>query len=189
MGIKGRDILIWLFYLGSTTVVVLSFAGYVNVAKVILLIDIAVVFKVALLSLKARSATKKSRERGFKLLTLLPVSRSYANILLRFISLDVFFTNAYELHVDRKDKYIPEFERLIREDLELLSKVSQQKITLYIWETNVPIPSKFRRRIKSLQNQGLAVWEKGRWPVPAPPFVYKNKIKKYVRRGALVLID
>ncbi|QGP93377.1 hypothetical protein MGLY_27850 [Neomoorella glycerini] len=124
-----------------------------------------------------------SREAGFRLLVLVPISSLLAWAVLFFSGAKLKtrkIRRAFELHIaDRRKHRLAEFTGLLASDLSLLAG-GLEPGTLIIWETRAPVPSAFRRYIRRKQAAGEAVWEKGGWG-PARRFA-----ARLARRGALV---
>ncbi|WP_406676449.1 hypothetical protein [Moorella sp. ACPs] len=124
-----------------------------------------------------------SREAGFRLLVLVPISSLLARAVLFFSGAKLKpgkNRRAFELHIAASRKYrLAEFTGLLASDLSLLAG-GLEPGTLIIWETRAPVPSAFRRYIRQKQRLGEAVWEKGGW----------GPVRRFaafpVRRGALV---
>lgn len=189
MGTKGRDLVIWVFYIISILEVVLSFSKNLPAARSVMLVNILLLLMVVKFNLKVRAAKVRSKDDGLKLLVTLPISAVYARWLMAISKTRIdtdFVDEAAELHVNNKCRYNPaEFVQLMEKDLDLLKSSPGKR--LYIWETNVPVPCEFRQLIKQMVTREQAVWQKGRWPVPAPPLISGHNKGKYIRRGAIIV--
>lgn len=189
MGVKAIYLLIWSCYLMTPVTFVAGLVGYNKVALALYVLDLFLVIPVICFYIRTQVAKRKSKRLGLTTLVLLPVSRRYVTFLLRLgkKSINLDFQNAYELHVNKTKKIDPkEFNQLMINDLALLKEKLNN--VLFIWETNVPIPGEFRKLIKQEEQKGMAVWQKGGWPIKAPPLTVNLKFnKKYVRHGAFIL--
>lgn len=187
MGVKGRDLLFWPYIAFWLITILLSLNGYKTGSLLTLTIMLLFLLGLVGFYFKVMSAKRRSKKQGLKVILLLPVSRRYVNWLFRYSEgiLDKPFAQAFEIHVNTQKRLDPkDFTRMLREDLKFLQ--DNLLCTLFIWETNVPIPQYFRQLIKRAEVQGLAFWNKGRWPMQIPA-VSKARKKKYARHGAFLL--
>ncbi|RDV81189.1 hypothetical protein [Ammonifex thiophilus] len=175
MGAKGRDLLLWLFFLLA------PLAPFFK----------ALVLPLALLALGYFSffpylarAGKKSRELGLKWVVLLPLHPWWARLLL-FLSgkkLRWEWEKAFEVHVEAPPGVLPwEFLKGLSSDLELAARKFPG--CLFLWESHVPIPAFVRRLIRG----GWGFWEEGRWFVPRFPLTARETKGRKVKRGAVVV--
>lgn len=188
MGSKGRDFVLWLFLLVTATAV----AGGASIKKLeaplfAIQLTLAAVLGYYYLVYKPR-AIKESEQKGLKVLVLLPLSRWWANCLIRLSGhkLKQRGLKAFEIHllpeIPKKD-LLP-FLKDLAEDLELLQK--EMAGCLFLWETSIPVPFKFRKLLRTSSKKGMAFWEKGRWPIPAVPGTCKGIKKDKAHYGAII---
>ncbi|MEG6512410.1 hypothetical protein V6C32_10850 [Desulforamulus ruminis] len=187
MGVKGRNLLYGLYLFTGLAALLLKVGGYETPARWMLVLMGVLITSIGAFYYRVRAARKESRTQGLKLLFLLPVSRSYIRALLALSDdqLDQPFQRAYEIHINTHQKLpLNDFTQQLKEDLAYLKNHFNQ--TLFVWETNVPLPLSFRQLIKEAEKRNQAFWKKGRWPGVAPTFASRPK-HKYTRRGAFLL--
>lgn len=187
MGTKGRDIVLYLYFLIFILIILEAIFSWGEGVKTLLfllfMINLGLIINYYFNS--TPRAKKASKKAGFKILVLLPISLRWADFLVRLSGQDLSAKrNAYEVHLDiPKSKYeLSKILELMDHDLRLLSKNHQGDLIL--WETHVPLPNYIRQIIRTEIQKGNAFWKKGSFPIPKPPFVYKKLDKKRSRYGA-----
>lgn len=134
-------------------------------------------------------AKKKSRKMGLKVVCLVPINKHLARWLIvskgRIKNTE---KGAFEIHLNPKIKEgTTSIHQLLADiDHDLLIIKKKYPGFLFIWETFLPPPSKYRRYIKQLENRGCAIFQKGRWPIPKPPLAGRRIKTGHIRRGALL---
>ena len=183
MAVRGKDLALWLFFPSAVLAVFLPRpAGSVFFAFTL---ACGAWFWLHYLVYVPR-ARRASRRLGLARVVLLPVPPWWAKALLRLSGRRIDLSGvrrAFEVHVDgSRAAGVAEFCRVLERDLDLAARAFPGE--LFVWETAVPLPARFRALVREEARRGRAVWEKGRWPVPVfPP---RRRAKGTVRRGAVV---
>lgn len=189
MGTKGRDVAIYAYFFSFLGVIACKLTGWGRGTKLLLFFMLVSLFMLAYYYFVYRPcAIKKSREAGFLSLVFLPLYPKWAELLLHLgkVPLKANGQRAYEIHLElNKRKKLRELLKLIEEDLYLC--LDKMPGVLLLWETHVPLPQAIRKIIRTEAQEGSAYWQKGRWPIPKPPFTYTNLKKDRTRYGAAVV--
>lgn len=182
MGVRGRDLFLWLFFLFSF-VFILGTLNNLSVCSV----SVAV-FLFASVTLSyypyVNVARKRSRKLGLEWVVLLPLFSCWAKLLLCLAGrrMERRWCKAFEVHVEVPPGTLPwEFVKKLSSDLELAAKKFPG--CLFLWESAVPIPTFVRKLIRD----GWGFWEEGRWFVPRFPFTARELKGRRVKRGAVVV--
>jgi hypothetical protein len=183
VGVKGRDLALWLFFSAAAPAVALPAPW--GRAFLALLVACGSWFWLHHLVYDPL-ARRASRRLGLARVVLLPVPPWWAKALLRLSGRRIDLSGvrrAFEVHVDgSRAAGVAEFCRVLERDLDLAARAFPGE--LFVWETAVPLPARFRALVREEARRGRAVWEKGCWPVPVfPP---RWRAKGAVRRGAVV---
>lgn len=132
-------------------------------------------------------AFRKSKKAGLKVVTLIPLNRIWAKMILfaRGDRLSGEWDRAYEIHINPK---IIDPVTIINGVKNDILHITRNMSGLFIWETKMAIPKEVRELIGSKERRNEGFWLKGGWFPPPPPFTGKplKKGKKAVRRGAVV---
>lgn len=184
MGTKGRDIFLYLFFMNAFVTVAGKLLGFPATPFFFVAFATGIV---ALLYIPYLSRARKwSRNLGLQHVVLLPIPCRQAEILnlLAGEKIKGQAKRAFEVHVESPKLGLPEFLKVLSEDLALV----KEKLpgSLFIWETSAPIPSFVRLLIKEKRKRGEAFWKKGRWAVPHFPLTARNMKKDRVRIGAIL---
>lgn len=182
VGVKGRDLLLWVFFPLSFVAIAGTLAGLpvrpVSLAALITGLGVLSYYPYAF---KAR---RDSRKLGLKWVVLLPLFPFWAMLLLFFAGRKVTgaWKRAFEVHVRvPPGMFHQEFTKQLGFELELVAKNFPGY--LFLWESHVPIPSLVRRLIR----EGWGFWEEGRWFVPHFPFTGRELKTEKIKRGAVVV--
>lgn len=187
MGTKGRDIFLYLFFLNAFVTVAGKRLGFPATPFffVVLITGIAALLYIPYLSW----ARKWSRNLGLKHVVLLPITCRQAELLILLAGEKIKgkARRAFEVHVESPKLGLPEFLKVLSEDLALV----REKLpgSLFIWETSAPIPSFVRSLVKEKRKKGEAFWIKGRWVVPHFPLTARDIKKDRVRIGAVLILE
>lgn len=191
VGTKGRDLHLWLTAIASVAGGAAWLQGACLPGRALLLLS-AVAFCCfwVIQWIDIPRARRWSRALGLKHVVVVPVSPRWVSILLALARRRLPCSRrAYEVHISAASAAgtvtTGEHLKTLEEDLITLKDILPG--CLLLWETSAPIPSSIRRIIRSLQRQGCAIWERGRWPVPGFPLMPSKLDYRHVRRGALIV--
>ncbi|MGB9886819.1 MAG: hypothetical protein ACPLRW_07475 [Moorellales bacterium] len=183
MGVKGKDLALWLFFPSAVPAVFLPRPA--GSLFFVLALACGVWFWLHYLVYVPR-ARRAGRRLGLSRTVLLPVPLWWAKALLRLSGQRIDLSGvrrAFEVHVDGgRAAGIGEFCRELERDLDLAARAFPGQ--LFIWETAVPLPARFRTLVREEVRRRRAVWERGGWPVPG--FAPWRGPRGAVRRGAVV---
>lgn len=185
MGVKGRDIALYLFFISAALVMtgspihfpVIPFFCIVLVTVIMSLYYYVYLFR----------ARKQSRKMGLKCVVLLPLNSGLVKLLLRIIGRKIRgrYRRAFEIHIEVSTGLtLGEFLKMLDGDLNLMK--FEMSGSLFTWETSAPVPASMRSFIRKKAKEGKAIWEKGGWPIPRFPFTGRNIKKDKLRRGILI---
>ncbi len=164
MGTKGRDIVLWLFFLFTIIGMFVSDMLY------------PLIFCTLLLA-KFYFYDQKKKTIKYRQVVLVPINSVLAQLLIRG-KLTGEWEKAYEIHIIFDQRPIREQRNNIVADIEEISK----KPALYLFETHVGIPMPVKRLIS--ENGGFL--KKGVF-LPRPPFVYRKRKSKKLSYGAVII--
>lgn len=187
MGVKGRDLALYLFFLSAAAAITEGLAGFPK-ARLFSLVAIFA-FAAALYYFPYFLLARKfSRRLGLKCVVLLPLNCGWARLLLFAAGKKIRsrIRRAFEIHIEALPGLtLGEFLKMLDADLNL----AKNKLpgSLFIWETSAPVPASIRNLIKEKSREGNAFWEKGGWPFPRFPFTGRNLKKSRLRRGAILV--
>lgn len=182
MSVKGRDLLLWLFFSLSYISIAGTLAGLP--VRPISFVALAAGLGILAYYPYVFKARKYSRKLGLKWVVLLPLFPFWARMLLRLSGGEVpgRWKRAFEVHVEVPAGTTPrEFIKQLGIDLKLVA--GNFPGCLFMWESHVPIPSLVRR----LMREGWGFWEEGQWLVPRFPLTGRELRGKRVKRGAVVV--
>ncbi|AEG14443.1 hypothetical protein Desku_0843 [Desulfofundulus kuznetsovii DSM 6115] len=186
MGVKGRDLLLYVFFISAFVFIAGRLAGLpVEFFSWVSMVSGVVALGYLPYIQKAR---RMSREVGLDCVVLLPLYYSWAELLIRSAGKKISGRGrrAFEVHVEVPGNLtLNEFLKKLDRDLNLAR--SKLPGSLFIWETSAPLPASIRKLIRTAEEQGSAFWEKGGWPLPRFPFTGRNIKKNRLRRGAILI--
>jgi len=131
-------------------------------------------------------AKQSSKKFGLGVVILLPLWKPWGRFIIRkTFGVVEQVERMYEVHiVVKKGLALGAFLKLLEHDLEIMQGF---KGTLFCWETNAPIPGRFRKIIKQRQSEGKASWMTGYWPMTIRiPFTSKELRKGVDRYGYFI---
>ncbi|MEG6617496.1 hypothetical protein V6C27_13870 [Peptococcaceae bacterium 1198_IL3148] len=191
MGTKGRDVVIWLMMgifapLAIITLLLGNKSLGISLYTCYLLTIIPILW---FYLVEVPNSKKISQDLELDFIILMPVNVSWVKLFTRkFTKYPI--KKAYEIHLKTNvhQNLSTYFENLDDDLLKILNNVNMQD-TLVIWETPSPVPSRFRKLIKEKRLLNQAIYEKGGWGIPYPPFVnhYLKKYKNRVYHGAYLI--
>lgn len=171
IGTKGRDIVLWFFFLFTMIGIFTPFMLY------------PVIFCALILAKFYLYDRKKVTK--YQQLVLMPINSFLAKILIKKYRLRGGWKRAYEIHIMFDKKPLREQRDNIVADIKEITK----RPGLYLWETHVGIPMPVKRTIKKLEEKEEAFLKSGTF-LPRPPFVYlKRKSKKLCYGAAIIKED
>lgn len=171
IGTKGRDIVLWLFFMFSFFGIFSSYMLYPMILCALLLAKFYFYER------------KKIIE--YRQVVLMPISPILGRLLIKKYKLQEEWSKAYEVHILFDKKSVREQRNSIVSDIKEISK----QPGLYIWETHVGIPMPVKMIIKNLERSGAGFFKEGVF-LPRPPFVYiKRKSNKLCHGAAIVKED
>lgn len=185
MGTKGRDILIWFSFMAIILSSALSLLGYSMAGRLFIFISVLSTLLIMWhLSKGMLRAEKNSARMGLNIVMLMPV---YKWLALGFVmgKIKGNIKKAYEIHfrTDVVKNSLNEYLQVLDRDLVMLSESTSMLGALVMWESHIPVPSRFRRLIRTKEAEKEAFYVKGGWGIPYPPFVNpmlkKNKSRVY----------
>lgn len=183
MGVKGRDLALWAFFLLAGPA--LFFPRDYAAGPAAALVACAALFWWHHLAYLP-GARCKSRKLGLRHVVLLPVPVWWATFLIRISDGRVKAAGvkrAFEVHVEApRGLTASGFCRLLERDLDLANRLFPG--CLFLWETSAPLPATFRALVRREAAAGRAFWKRGGWRVPGFPSCRKRK--GTLRRGAVV---
>ena len=187
MGVKGRDLALYVFFLSSAAVVaggLMGSSATYPLSFVALFTGAAALYYFYYLA----EARKFSRRLGLKCVVLLPLNCGWARLLLFAAGKKIRgrIRRAFEIHVEAPPgSTLSEFLKTLDADLNLAK--DELPGALFMWETSAPVPASIRSLIREKSREGNAFWEKGGWPVPRFPLTGRDLEKSRVRRGAILV--
>lgn len=186
MGTKGRDLSVWLV-LGSGSLAVVTVPLSIKIAAIFMTIFMLSLIGYVIFFRQCHQAQKRARGLGLKAIVLLPLPVWWARLIARY-RVKGEIRGAFEIHLSLKGLMpVTDIQKAINCDLDILAGLDSLTDCLFIWETHIPLPAKYRRLIRQLRETGAAVLEPGRWPIPSPPTmgVYLKRHKAHVKKGFL----
>ncbi len=177
MGTKGRDIVFWLFVLSITGATLLGNKSLFWIAFVFALI--LGCYQVFYLTW----SINKSRRGNLEIVVLLPIWWPFTLLYGSFVRgyINGKWRQTYEIHITCKDP-----RGLVSKLEEDLLFMKDNMTGLFLWETSVPVPARFKRLIKEYSKNKKAFWIRGSWPIPKMPLSGMQIVKKHVRHGAVL---
>lgn len=174
IGTKGRDIVVWAFYMLSGIGILTPWAIYILIPAGLAMVVIAYFFLI-----------ERPKAIRYRQVALLPIHPFIARLLLRKRSLQGKWDAAYEVHIMVSDTVsLKEIRNNIVSDIQDIIKT---RPGLYYWETHVAIPMPIKRFVKKLENEGAGFLREGVL-FPRPPFVYtKRRYNKPLHHGAAIV--
>ncbi len=190
MGTKGRDLLIWIYILAILLSIALNLTGYLHYGSIFLDIALATFLPIAwFYFVTLKFASKKSKRLGLDLIMLVPIYTWWAKIFTRrTLAIPETVRKGYEVHF-RTD--IPEYSlqiylQLLDKELTKIANMDDMVKALVLWESHIPVPSRFRKLITEQNKKNQAFYTKGGWGIPYPPFVspHLRKNRRRIHKGA-----
>lgn len=191
MGVKGRDMLLWLFWGETIMSLACLLGGYVRpgyfffAGQVILTV---ILFYWRYLTRK--TAARMSSNLGLKAVGLVPLRRGWVGFLIWLSGhrLEGRWIKAYEVHLlpRAKKTSLTLFLEEMAADLEFLK--ARMPGCLFMWETSAPLPASIREYVRGQAERGMAIWEKGQW-FPGPPGAGKDIKKSRCRYGCVIVSE